>query len=147
MISLESRLRDTENALYASLRTLWKQSNQSSPSLHVMVADLTVPRTQRSKAEKQREWEQSPLRTDEDIVAWFEQMEKHCGGSDSKHAVSTDKIVSAPSMDDMLSTTPIHGDVGPHEDVIEQLRNCRQPAAPNVSPSVPSSHIWCDNYF
>jgi hypothetical protein len=153
MIRLESRLRDTENALYASLRTLWKESNQSSPSLHLMVADLMVPRSQPSKAEKQREWEQSPLRTGEDIVAWFEQREKHCGGSDSKHAVSTDKgrsndeVVSAPGIDDMLSTTPIHCDVGPHEDVIEQLRNCRQPAAPNVSPSVPSSHIWCDNYF
>ncbi|KAH7083353.1 Alpha/Beta hydrolase protein [Paraphoma chrysanthemicola] len=160
MISLEHRLRDTENALYASLRALQQQGNQTLSSLEAAIEDSPVVQIPRSKAEKQREWEQFPLQTGEDLATWFEHLEQHRDGSRTNDAISTesrrpgppswdllqDTKASAPSRENAFSATPTFSDPQSCEHVIELLRSCKQPTAPNISLAI-SSNGWRDNYF
>ncbi|KAH7092916.1 Alpha/Beta hydrolase protein [Paraphoma chrysanthemicola] len=160
MISLENRLRHTENALYASLGALQQQGTQSLTSLEAAIEDPPVLQIPRSKAEKQREWEQFPLRTGEDLATWFEQMEQHRDRSRTNDAISTEsRRTGPPSWDSLKGTkalapgrehafaaTSTFSDPQSCEHVIELLRSCKQPTAPNILLAS-SSNGWRDNYF
>jgi len=161
MTSLETRLRNTETALYALLCTLQAQGGTVSiPPL----LDAEVPtsrRPQRSKAEKQSDWKRLPLRTSEDLGAWFdEQHRRFRSSSDIRQDVapSRDRKFVPFSADTSLNVSaskvqdggiPAHAQqrLVPSDAVMVQLRNCRPPTVPNGTATAATPATWADNYF
>ncbi|KAF2445763.1 hypothetical protein P171DRAFT_272923 [Karstenula rhodostoma CBS 690.94] len=73
MNSLEDRLAETEAALYSALATI-RPINNDTVALHQLLTNVTDPvARERSKIEKQDEWKRLPLRSGEQLDAWFEE--------------------------------------------------------------------------
>ncbi|KAF2025866.1 alpha/beta-hydrolase [Setomelanomma holmii] len=164
MASLENRLQDTEAALYDALRALQSQSRQEPSPLQLDLRNLVAPKVQLSKAEKQKEWEQYPLRTNEELSAWFAQYHGEntttseplgnvrWSTKQTQDGVEVDlDMISRSAVRGMSSTTTGHRDTRTQpvalEDALTQLQNCRQPPAPNVLPPTITSTTWVENYF
>jgi hypothetical protein len=162
MASLETRLQDTEAALYSTLRALHDQRGITSEPLEIETDALPTQNHLRSKAEKQHDWKQRPLRTSENIVAWFggEQQRHTATNSTLCNAIPTTSTlaeihsvadtltiptefssraeeISAPARP--VSTTP--------NNIIERLRNCKPPITPNTWRPETGTTAWTNNYF
>lgn len=156
MTSLETRLRDTEAALYATLRALQDQGDITLAPVHVDANVLETSKPQRSKAERQHEWKREPLQTREDLVAWL-------GAKQQQHANAHNiRPNAAPSRDlpmevyPSLETPDFQEDElladgqpspTPSSAVMEQLKKCTPPKIPNFSFSGTNPVAWLDSYF
>jgi hypothetical protein len=161
MTSLETRLQATEAALYATLLALHDQGGMTSVPVHIQTGESSNAKPLRSKAEKQHEWKQLPLRTSEDLAAWFQEQQCHA----IRHDTQRD---SAPAGNTSLEEHPVletpttHSASNlcrnqlsaldrpvskPSDDVMERLKSCRPPKAPNAWFSVVESTAWMNNYF
>lgn len=155
MTSLESRLDDTESALYAALCALHtREGDNSVPEL--LYSDIMGPSTlPRSKAEKQSEWKQRPLRTSQDILAWYEQQHQSTSTRRDEerpnHVPSSHffpgppvQVTAAALQDERDQSKSAQSDKIP-EIFLETLKKCQPPCVPNS----PTSHTvtWFENYF
>jgi hypothetical protein len=150
MTSLENRLQETEAALLAAMNALRDRGGIGAIEVPVDGGE----KTSCSKAEKQQRWKRWPLRSGEDLVAWCVEKEQqdvrarpeeprsyqHRDGETSiTHAVS-----DAGALDSSAHDHHFYASLG---DVVEQLRSCKRPTAPNVSNSPTVSTAWLNNYF
>ena len=161
MTCLEQRLQETESALSATLFSLQDVNGFDSLERHIIDAG-SPPGHTRSKAEKQNEWKRLPLQTSEDLKIWFR--EKHL----------SDELIEARRPDSHNSNSDVQpqkmqGIGGRYDDtphitqrrahaqperilalespIIEHLKSCNPPIAPNTTGISFHSSQWHDNYF
>jgi hypothetical protein len=163
MTSVESRLQDTEAALYAALNALHNRGGIGSIAFPTDCSTLTMSKPQRSKAEKQNGWKRQQLQTSEDLVAWFVQR-KHQNATTHGRPQTITAPPEHPPRDDTSGAEPsticaasgaealdfsahTHPSSTPSVDVMKQLRSCRCPTVPNLSLSSATSAAWLKNYF
>jgi hypothetical protein len=111
-----------------------------------------------SKAEKLEEWKRLPLQTTEQLMAWLQ--------AQYRDSTSTEVLLSThsepvPGNDEARSTREaakgrpdrnaqpsreIPNPVTPAS-VVEQLKDCNLPIAPNIPQNVTDSARWRENYF
>jgi hypothetical protein len=157
MTSLENRLHDTEAALYSTLSALRGHGIDDFKGPVSAGNMYPAERPQRSKAEKQAEWKQQPLRTKEDLLAWFQ--ERQAGAHNDQDialpAMNPDLQIAETelptlNMDDgneqRAYMQTLTTDMSP-VDVIERLKQCRRPVVPNNSASDGNDTAWLDCYF
>lgn len=151
MASLEERLQDTEIALDAALRSVTDQRGQGIVYYHLDTARNLAPAFQYSKAEKQRSWRQQPLRTSEDIVAWFEARQVNGHNATSPHSPKIDQVQdgahSASTVEDAHLPTRGPSPIAYPSDAMTKLRSCKRPLTPNVPYNSARSTEWLDRYF
>jgi hypothetical protein len=164
MTSLEIRLQDTEAALYATLLTLREQGGIAPAPVDLNTQTATLPSSKptRSKAEKQHGWKNLPLRTSEDLTAWFVEEQQHHTTSHSTRRefvpprstlIEDHQVAEAPTTAsgsnlcrDQLSALD-RAVSAPSDDVIERLRRCRPPNVPNTWFPAARSTAWSYDYF
>lgn len=158
MTSIEKRLQQTEAALYASLRALQEMDGLQSLSLNAEGASKTESRPQRSKAEKQKEWMQRPLRTSQDVLTWFrdeqEQPSTHSTRQDARltgeatagtiYDSKTQTTSTMPSQREDQPSACSQADPGAG---MERLKACKPPSVPNASLFAGQPTSWLENYF
>ena len=152
MASLEDRLRDTETALDAALRLVSKEEGLATISSHLDTARNLAPSLQYSKAEKQESWRQQPLRTGEEVVAWFEARQVAAVHNATSHGDSMinqaqDTAHAASTIEDAHLPTRNPSPIACPSDAMAKLRSCKRPLAPNVPYSSARSTQWLDRYF
>lgn len=99
--SLEARLAETEAALFSALATIHSVNNDTA-GMNQLPANVSGPVSgpvvrERSKIEKQDEWKRLPLRSGEQLHAWFDEKSKsksdhpiqHMRSSPNGHPAST----------------------------------------------------------
>jgi hypothetical protein len=161
MTSLETRLHDTEAALYATLRALHHQRSITSGPIDVETVALPGRRFPRSKADKQHEWKQRPLRTSENIAAWF--ADEQCNTSSDQNTCNPVSLtITSADVHSIAETSTIPAESGPGakkpsalarpipsppNNVIERLKSCRSPNVPNTWHRERGTAAWTDVYF
>lgn len=158
MTSLENRLQETEIALYTALRALHTQVGDASAVL--ATSDSWTSTHRRSKAEKLNEWKQSPLRTSQDLLVWFDQQhhsfesstsvrqgEMHPKGAvDARMHTATAAQLNAAEVSEEQHSLARAQSPRYSGALIEQLRSCRPPTVPNTTMATHAA-MWHENYF
>jgi hypothetical protein len=128
-------------------------------AIRLLDASSQGPTRPWSKAEKLEEWKRLPLQTTEQLVAWLQ--------AQYRNSTSTEVLLSThsepvPGNDEARSTqeaakgrpdrnaqpsreTPNNA-VTPAS-VVERLKDCDMPIAPNIPQNVTDSARWRENYF
>jgi hypothetical protein len=160
MTSLETRLQDTENALYAALLALHAHSHDAPGPALLEPEILTSSALPRSKAERQNEWKHRPLRTSQDLLEWFDQQNPQFESSTSTQRykakardVPTTQVhaeapipLSTPRLQEERSQPAAARSQIIPKVLMEQLRRCQPPVVPNTMVACHAA-TWCDNYF
>jgi hypothetical protein len=161
MTSLETRLVDTEAALYATLCALHDQRGITSESIDIETAVLPNRKYTRSKADKQHEWKQRPLRTSENIATWFVDEQRHTSSNNNTCIPVPPTFKSADALS-IAETLTLPAEAGPRAEepsvpsrpissppnnVIKRLRSCKSPNVPNTWRQESGNMAWTNNYF
>ena len=160
MASLERRLADTESALLASLLALQDQNGFLLVDHYVGRNLALSSKQERSKADKQDEWERFPLRTRGEMHAWLHaqpsydeddmrgavpplpplrRAKKQMNGNAAISLISTanDRELRVTSESTSTSQPTIQ----------EQLKRCDPPTVPNNVRNSWCLAPWYDSYF
>ena len=156
--ALEKRLADTEAALSATLTVVQNQdlillndARLSDPSSH-------APKRQGSKAEKLEEWKRLPLQTTEQLTAWLQAQcreaapevipSRHSNSvPDNDGARKTCRTAEGRPNNGAHASRQIPGDTSPPLSVLQQLKDCEMPIAPNMQRAPTDLARWHENYF
>jgi hypothetical protein len=161
MTNLETRLHDTEAALYATLRALHHQRSVTCDPIDIEIVALPGERSPRSKADKQHEWKQRPLRTSENIAAWFAD-EQYDTSPDKNKCNPVSLMTTSADVHSIAESSTIRAASGPRAEepsalarpipsppnnVIERLKSCKSPNVPNSWHQESGTAGWTDVYF
>ena len=157
--ALEKRLADTEAALSATLTVVQNQDlirlndvRLSDPSSH-------APKRQGSKAEKLEEWKRLPLQTTEQLTAWLQAQCRETAAPEvfpPRHSNSVPHNVGARKTTRTAEGRPnsgahasrqLPGNTSPLVSVLQQLKDCEMPIAPNMQRAPTDPARWHENYF
>jgi hypothetical protein len=158
IIALEKRLADTEAALSAALVVLQNQEVTRLDDVQLSGASQALDR-QRSKAEKLEEWKRLPLRTTEQLMTWLQAQHADNAGPgkllsrpndpafDDDEARRTFKAAESRPDSNAHPSREIPTNTSMPVSVIDQLKDCEMPIAPNVPRSPTDLARWRENYF
>lgn len=135
MASLEMRLAETEGALAAALSTLQEQKDIEFSDDKWQNSLSTAQAKTSSKAEKLDEWKRLPLASKEQLFTWLQDKQANRASGNSRSTTLYNQTISTAN-----ATTAM--------DILERLRICDQPPAPNLQGTqLGSNDQWRDNYF
>ncbi|KAF2844898.1 hypothetical protein T440DRAFT_300038 [Plenodomus tracheiphilus IPT5] len=165
--SLEQRLAETEAALSASLCALQHKNDLGLTDTYFSNAAAYTSSRDLSKAEKQNEWRQLPLRTGDDLITWLQARKVHSAtvateprryvvpsvGSEQsddtqrlQHSCTSISRTSAPA--EHHTGANAENTSVPFSSVEDQLRRCAPPPnVPNTTSTTWHASQWHDNYF
>lgn len=157
--ALERRLAETEAALSATLTVVQNQDVVRLNNVLLSDASSQAPKRQLSKAEKLEEWKRLPLQTTEQLTAW---LQAQCRNNAAPEVPPSRQSESVPVYDRARKTSragegrpnscayasqQIPGDTSPPVSVLQQLKDCDMPIAPNIQRASTDPSRWRENYF
>jgi len=157
--ALEKRLADTEAALSATLNVLHHEDSIQLSDVRLSETSSYAPKRQGSKAEKLEEWKRLPLQTTEQLTAWLQAQCRDTAASevlssryskpvpDHGGARKTCRAVEGRPNSGAHASRQIPGDTSPPVSVLQQLKDCEMPIAPNMQRAPTDPARWQENYF